>query len=46
VHEPRSLLGRAGLSSNVLGLLFHGTDHTTRHLGQFISTVKLLRDDG
>jgi uncharacterized damage-inducible protein DinB len=42
VLEDRRV-GRAGLPSNVLGLLFHGAEHTTRHVGQFISTVKLLR---
>ena len=36
-------VGRAGLPSTVLGLLFHGAEHTTRHAGQFITTVKLLR---
>jgi uncharacterized damage-inducible protein DinB len=35
-------VGRAGLPSTVLGLLFHGAEHSTRHSGQFISTVKLL----
>jgi hypothetical protein len=39
-------VGRAGLPSTVLGLLFHGAEHTTRHVGQFISTVKLLRYEG
>ena len=34
-------VGRAGLPSTVLGLLFHGAEHTTRHAGQFITTVKL-----
>jgi uncharacterized damage-inducible protein DinB len=34
-------VGRAGLPSNVLGLLFHAAEHTTRHVGQFITTVKL-----
>jgi hypothetical protein len=36
------LVGRAGLPSTVLGLLFHGAEHTTRHAGQFITTVKLV----
>jgi hypothetical protein len=36
-------VGRAGLPSTVLGLLFHGAEHTTRHAGQFITTVKLVR---
>jgi hypothetical protein len=35
-------VGRAGLPSTVLGCLFHGAEHTTRHAGQFITTVKLL----
>lgn len=33
-------IGRAGLPSTVLGCLFHGAEHTTRHAGQFISVVK------
>jgi uncharacterized damage-inducible protein DinB len=45
VLEARRV-GRAGLPSNVLGLLFHGAEHTTRHVGQFISTIKLLRYEG
>jgi hypothetical protein len=34
-------VGRAQLPSTVLGLLFHAAEHTTRHVGQFITTVKL-----
>jgi hypothetical protein len=41
VFEERKV-GRAGLPSTVLGLLFHGAEHTTRHVGQFITTVKLV----
>lgn len=41
VFDERKV-GRAGLPSTVLGLLFHGAEHTTRHTGQFITTVKLL----
>jgi uncharacterized damage-inducible protein DinB len=46
--DPSTLLdarsiGRAGLPSTVLGCLFHGAEHSTRHAGQFISTVKLRR---
>lgn len=41
VFDARKV-GRAGLPSTVLGLLFHGAEHSTRHSGQFISTVKLL----
>ena len=34
-------VGRAGLPTTVIGALFHGAEHTSRHAGQFISTVKL-----
>jgi uncharacterized damage-inducible protein DinB len=34
-------VGRAGLPSTVLGLLFHAAEHTTRHVGQFITTTRL-----
>jgi hypothetical protein len=34
-------IGRAQLPSTVLGCLFHGAEHSTRHAGQFITTVKL-----
>jgi uncharacterized damage-inducible protein DinB len=43
VLDPRRV-GRAGLPSTVLGLLFHAAEHSTRHAGQFITTVKLLPD--
>jgi hypothetical protein len=36
-------VGRAGLPTTVLGALFHGAEHTTRHAGQFITTVRHLR---
>ena len=39
-HERK--VGRAGLPTTVSGALFHGAEHTARHAGQFISTVKLL----
>ena len=35
-------VGRSGGPSNVIGLLFHAGEHTTRHVGQFITTIKLL----
>ena len=35
-------VGRAGLPSNVLGLLFHAAEHSTRHMGQAITTAKML----
>jgi hypothetical protein len=40
--EPRKV-GRAGLPSNVLGLVFHAAEHATRHVGQAITTAKILR---
>jgi hypothetical protein len=45
VFDERKV-GRAGLPSTVLGLLFHGAEHTTRHAGQFITTVRLLTTKG
>jgi hypothetical protein len=41
LHERR--VGRSGLPSTVMGLLFHAAEHTTRHTGQLITTLKLLR---
>jgi hypothetical protein len=43
--EPRKV-GRAGLPSTVLGLLFHAAEHATRHVGQAITTAKILRGSG
>ena len=42
LHEPR-YIGRKQLPSSVLGLLVHLAEHTQRHLGQAITTAKLLR---
>jgi hypothetical protein len=36
-------VGRQGLPSTVLGLLFHAAEHATRHVGQTITTVKAGR---
>ncbi|HET9359705.1 MAG TPA: DinB family protein [Vicinamibacterales bacterium] len=36
-------LGRAGLPTNVIGLLFHAAEHCTRHVGQAITTAKILK---
>jgi hypothetical protein len=36
-------VGRARLPSTVLGLLFHAAEHTTRHTGQLITTLKVVR---
>jgi uncharacterized damage-inducible protein DinB len=35
-------VGRSQLPSNVLGLLFHAAEHSTRHAGQLITTAKIL----
>jgi hypothetical protein len=35
-------VGRAGLPSNPLGLLFHAAEHSTRHVGQVITTARIL----
>jgi hypothetical protein len=43
--EPRPV-GRARLPATVLGLLFHAAEHTTRHVGQVITTVKVVRGLG
>ena len=37
-------VGRAGLPATVLGLLFHAAEHSTRHVGQAITTALVLRD--
>ena len=42
--EARAV-GRAQLPSTVLGLLFHAAEHTTRHMGQAITTAKLIAGD-
>jgi hypothetical protein len=40
--EPREV-GRARLPSTVLGLLFHAAEHTQRHVGQLVTTAKIVR---
>jgi uncharacterized damage-inducible protein DinB len=42
LHEPRSV-GRAGLPSTVLGLLFHAAEHAQRHAGQIATTAKIVK---
>jgi uncharacterized damage-inducible protein DinB len=37
-------VGRAQLPSNVLGMLFHAAEHSTRHAGQLITTAKILTE--
>jgi hypothetical protein len=36
-------VGRAQLPTTVIGALFHGAEHTARHAGQFITTVRILQ---
>jgi uncharacterized damage-inducible protein DinB len=36
------LVGRAKVPSNVLGLLFHAAEHTSRHVGQIVTTAKVV----
>lgn len=40
--EPR-FVGRARLPSTVLGLIFHAAEHTARHAGQVVTTVKIAK---
>src|SRR5215204_4469349 len=42
--EPRRV-GRAGLPSTVLGLIFHAAEHTMRHLGQLLVTVRVIKGE-
>lgn len=40
--DPREV-GRARLPTTVVGLLFHAAEHTQRHAGQIVTTVKVLK---
>lgn len=37
-------VGRAGLPSTVIGLVFHVAEHTMRHVGQLLVTVRILKE--
>lgn len=39
---PREV-GRGKLPSTVIGLLFHAAEHTQRHLGQAVTTARIVR---
>jgi uncharacterized damage-inducible protein DinB len=41
LYEPREV-GRSKLPSNVIGLLGHIAEHTTRHTGQVVTTALLV----
>jgi hypothetical protein len=40
--DARSV-GRAGLPTTVLGLIFHAAEHSQRHAGQIVTTAKVIR---
>ena len=42
VYEERRV-GRAGLPATVLGLIVHAAEHSTRHMGQALTTALILR---
>lgn len=42
LSHPRAV-GRAALPASVMGCLFHAAEHTTRHMGQAITTAKVVR---
>jgi uncharacterized damage-inducible protein DinB len=37
-------IGRKKIPSTVIGLLFHAAEHSMRHIGQLLVTVKVLRE--
>jgi hypothetical protein len=39
-------VGRAQLPSTVLGLLFHGAEHMQRHVGQAVTTARIVASGG
>jgi hypothetical protein len=41
LHVTRSV-GRAKLPASTMGLLFHAAEHTARHVGQIVTTAKLV----
>ena len=43
--QPRHV-GRGRLPSTVLGLLVHAAEHSTRHMGQAITTARILSKSG
>lgn len=44
LFEPRKV-GRAGLPSTVIGLLFHAAEHAQRHTGQVITTARIVKQE-
>ncbi len=45
IYKARAV-GRKQLPTTVIGLIVHLSEHTQRHLGQAVTTAKLLRDSG
>lgn len=45
LHDVRTV-GRQALPSTIYGLLGHIAEHTTRHTGQIVTTVKIVRGLG
>lgn len=43
IHEFRAV-GRKQLPSTVLGLLFHAAEHSMRHTGQLLVTIKIIQN--
>jgi hypothetical protein len=41
--EPRGI-GRKKIPTNVIGLYFHAAEHTTRHFGSLMVTVRILKE--
>ncbi len=41
--EPRGI-GRKQIPTNQLGLLFHAAEHTQRHVGQLLVTIRVLKN--
>ena len=39
-------VGRARVPSTVIGLLFHIAEHTQRHVGQMVTTARIVRGSG
>jgi hypothetical protein len=44
ILKEKREVGRAKLPSTVIGLYVHAAEHTMRHLGQLLVTVKILKD--
>jgi uncharacterized damage-inducible protein DinB len=43
LFDPR-FVGREKLETNVFGLLFHLAEHTARHVGQVVTTAKIVKN--